>query len=67
MYMKFALKIGKNMEKEIKISLVPKEQINEEFDFDCVRITCGNICVYGNCLEATIKAFDDALRQHRGN
>jgi len=66
-YMKFALKIGINMEKEIKISLVPKEQINEEFDFDCVRITCGNICVYGNCLEATIKAFDDALRQHRGN
>lgn len=39
----FHLKIGENMEKEIKISLVPKEQINEEFD--CVRITCGNICV----------------------
>jgi len=53
------------MEKEIKIDLVLKEQINEEFD--CVRITCGNICVWGNCLEATIKAFDDALRQHRGN
>ena len=51
------------MEKEIKINLVPKEQTNEEFDF--VSITCGNICVYGNCLEATIKAFDDALRQHR--
>lgn len=31
------------METEIKIDLVPKEQINEEFD--CVRITCGNICV----------------------
>ena len=28
------------MEKEIKIDLVPKEQINE--DFDCVRITCEN-------------------------
>ena len=55
------------MENEIKVSLVPKEQINEEFDCDCVRITCGNICVCGNCLEATIKAFDDALRQHRGN
>lgn len=53
------------MEKEIKINLVPKEQINEEFD--CVRITCENICVCGNCLEATIKAFDDALRQHREN
>lgn len=53
------------MEKEIKINLVPKEQINEEFDY--VKITCGNICVWGNCLEATIKAFDDALRQHRGN
>ena len=51
------------MEKEIKINLVPKEKINEEFN--CVRITCGNICVYGNCLEVTIKAFDDALRQHR--
>lgn len=51
------------METEIKIDLVPKEQINEEFD--CVIITCGNICVYGNCLETTIKAFDKALRQHR--
>ncbi len=51
------------MEKEIKINLVPKEQINEEFD--CVRITCGNICVWGNCLEATIKAFDNALRHWR--
>lgn len=51
------------MEKEIKINLVPKEQINEEFDW--VIITCGNICAYGNCLEAAIKAFDEALRQHR--
>ena len=53
----------KNMEKEIKIDLVPKEQINE--DFDCVRITCENICVWANCLESAIKAFDEALRQHR--
>lgn len=51
------------MEKEIKIDLVPKEQINEEFD--CVRITCGNICAWGNCLETAIKAFDEALRQHK--
>lgn len=55
--------IGENMEKEIKIDLVPKEQINE--DFDCVRITCENICVWANCLESAIKAFDEALRQHR--
>ena len=52
-----------NMEKEIKITLVPKEQINEEFD--CVRITCENVCAWGDCLEAAIKAFDEALRQHR--
>lgn len=51
------------MEKEIKIDLVPKEQINEDFDY--VRITCGNVCAQGNCLEAAIKAFDEALRQHR--
>lgn len=51
------------MEKEIKITLVPKEQTEEEYDFVC--ITCGDICVWGNCLEATIKAFDDALRQRR--
>lgn len=51
------------MEKEIKIDFVPKGQINE--DFDCVRITCGNICAWGNCLEVAIKAFDEALRQHR--
>ena len=59
----FKSRLEENMEKEIKINLVPKEQINEEFD--CVRITCGNICVWGNCLEATIKAFDDALRHWR--
>lgn len=47
------------MEEEIKIALVPKEQINESQDY--VRITCGNICVWGNCLEAAIKAFDIAL------
>ena len=49
------------MEKEIKIVLVTKKQINEAQDE--VRITCGNICVWGNCLEAAIKAFDIALRQ----
>lgn len=53
------------METEIKIDLVPKEQINEKVDY--VRITCGNICAWGNCLEAAIKAFDEALRQHKLN
>lgn len=51
------------MEKEIKIDLVPKEQINE--DFDCVRITCENICVWANCLESAIKAFDEAIECKR--
>ena len=51
------------MEKEIKITLVPKEQIGKEYDNIC--ITCGNICAWGNCLEVAIKAFDEALRQHR--
>lgn len=49
------------MEEEIKIALVPKEQINESQDY--IRITCGNICVWGNCLETAIKAFDIALRE----
>lgn len=30
------------MEKEKEINLVPREQINEEFD--CVMITCENVC-----------------------
>lgn len=50
------------METEIKIDLVSKEQIREEFD--AVRITCGNICAWGNSLEAAIKAFDESLKQH---
>lgn len=54
---------GNNMEKEIKITLVPREQINEKYD--CAMITCGNICAWGNSLESTIKAFDDALRRYR--
>lgn len=49
------------MEEEIKITLVPKEQINESEDY--VRITCGNICVWGNCLEVAIKEFDIVLRK----
>ena len=49
------------MEEEIKIALVPKEQINESQDY--IRITCGNICVWGNRLEAAIKAFDIALQK----
>lgn len=59
----FQRQIGENMEKEIKIDLVPKEQTYE--DFDSIRITCGEICVWGNGLECAIKAFDEALRQHR--
>lgn len=51
------------MEKEIKITLVPKEQTGKEYDSIC--ITCEYICVFGNCLEAAIKTFDDALRQCR--
>jgi hypothetical protein len=51
------------MEKEIKITLVPKEQTGKEYDSIC--ITCGYIYACGNCLEAAIKAFDDVLRQHR--
>lgn len=51
------------MEKEIKINLVPREQISEEFA--CVMITCGNICAWCNSLEPTINAFDDALRKYR--
>lgn len=49
------------MEEEIKITLVPKEQINQSLDF--VRITCGNICVWGSTLEVAIKAFDNALME----
>jgi hypothetical protein len=51
------------MEKEIKITLVPKEQTGKEYDSVC--IICGYICACGNCLEAAIKAFDDALKQRR--
>lgn len=51
------------MNEEIKIALVPQKQINEEHDF--IRITCGNICVWGNCLESAIKAFDEALKQRQ--
>ena len=49
----------KDMEKEIKITLVPKEQTGKEYDSIC--ITCGYICVFGNTLEAAIKAFDTAI------
>lgn len=49
------------MEEEIKITLVPKEQIGASEDE--VRINCGNICVFGNCLEAAIKAFDIDLME----
>lgn len=51
------------MEKEIKITLIPKEQTGKEYDNIC--ITCGNICAWGNCLQAAMKAFDEALKQHK--
>lgn len=47
------------MEKEIKITLVSKEQTGKEYDSIC--ITCGYICVFGNTLGAAIKAFDTAI------
>lgn len=50
------------MEKEIKITIVPKEQAGKEYDNIC--ITCGNVCAWGNSLEAEIKASDETLRQH---
>ena len=40
------------MEKEIKITLVPKEQTEKEYDNVC--ITCGNVCAWGDCLEVAI-------------
>ena len=51
------------MEEKIKITLVSKDETGKEYDNIC--ITCGNICTWGNCLEAAIKAFDEALRQRR--
>ena len=47
-------------EKEIKITLVPKEQINERRD--CVRITCGDIIAWGYTLSEAIEEFDEALK-----
>lgn len=47
------------MEKEIKIALVPKRQIGEKRD--CVRITCGDITVWGYTLSEAIEEFDEAL------
>ena len=52
-------------ETEIKIDLVPGEQLVG--GADCIRITCGNICTFGNCLEGAIKAFDAALRSRQHN
>jgi len=48
-------------EEEINITLVPKEQIME--DYDAVRISCGKICVWGNTLTSVIKEFDRQLLQ----
>lgn len=47
------------MEKEIKITLVPKKQTNERRD--CVKITCGDIVAWGYTLSETIEEFDEAL------
>lgn len=47
------------MEKEIKITLVSKEQITEQID--CIRITCENITAWGHTLTEAIKSFDMKL------
>ena len=44
------------MEEEIKITLVPKEQINE--NTDRIRITCGNIVAWGETLADAMIDFD---------
>lgn len=45
------------MEEEIKITLVPKEQINE--DTDRIRITCGNITAWGETLLDAMYDFEN--------
>lgn len=56
MYIAYGLK-DKLQEKEVKTVFDPIEC--------CIKITCGNICVSGNCLEDAIKAFDESLKQYR--
>ena len=47
------------MEKEVKIELVPREQIKEKRD--CIRITCGDIVAWGYTLTEAIEEFDMML------
>lgn len=47
------------MEKEIKIVLIPGEQIGEKKDH--IRITCGDITGWGTSLLAAIEDFDFGL------
>ena len=47
------------MEREVKIELVPREQIKEKRD--CIRITCGDIVAWGYTLSEAIEEFDMQL------
>ena len=50
-----------NQEKEVKITLVSKELINE--DTDMFRISCDGLkCGWGSTLEIAIKDFDEQNR-----
>ena len=49
------------MEREVKITLVPREQINEKRD--CIRITCGDITAWGYTLAEAIEEFDMKLEE----
>lgn len=47
------------MEREVKIALVDKKQLAEKRD--CIRITCGDITVWGYTLSEAIENFDEVL------
>lgn len=47
------------MERQVKIELIPREQIKEKRD--CIRITCGDIVAWGYTLSEAIEAFDIKL------
>lgn len=44
------------MEQEIKITVIPKEQIGKSMD--AIRITYGDVCVWGYSLREAISEFD---------
>ena len=47
------------MEKEIKIALIPGEQMGEKRDY--IRITCGDVVGWGASLLAAIEDIDIGL------